>query len=114
VTHSLTDALLGCLPIVSSGPRKRRRLITRALTAAGIAVVEVEWPTRSARHRAGKSDRIDAYHAAQSVLGVAVEVDHYRSVQQPVEHGGGDGGVAEDLAHDPTGRFVVMMIEVFR
>jgi transposase len=42
--------------------------ITRALTAAGIAVVEVDRPTRSARRRAGKSDRIDAYHAARAVL----------------------------------------------
>ena len=42
--------------------------ITRALTAAGIPVVEVERPTRSARRRAGKSDRLDAYHAARSVL----------------------------------------------
>jgi transposase len=42
--------------------------ITRALTAAGISVVEVERPTRSARRRAGKSDRIDAYHAARAVL----------------------------------------------
>ena len=42
--------------------------ITRALTAAGIAVVEVERPTRSARRPAGKSDRLDAYHAARAVL----------------------------------------------
>jgi transposase len=42
--------------------------ITRAMTAAGIAVVEVERPTRSARRRAGKSDRLDAYHAARAVL----------------------------------------------
>ena len=42
--------------------------ITRALAAAGIPVVEVERPTRSARRRAGKSDRLDAYHAARSVL----------------------------------------------
>ena len=42
--------------------------ISRALTAAGIAVVEVERPTRSARRRAGKSDRLDAYHAARAVL----------------------------------------------
>jgi transposase len=42
--------------------------ITRALAAAGIAVVEVERPTRSARRRAGKSDPLDAYHAARSVL----------------------------------------------
>lgn len=42
--------------------------ITRALIATGIAVVEVERPTRSARRRAGKSDRLDAYHAARAVL----------------------------------------------
>ena len=42
--------------------------ITRALAAAGIAVVEVDRPTRSARRRSGKSDRLDAYHAARAVL----------------------------------------------
>lgn len=42
--------------------------ITRALAAAGLAVVEVERPTRSARRRAGKSDSLDAYHAARAVL----------------------------------------------
>lgn len=42
---------------------------TRTLTAASISVVEVERPTRSARRRAGKSDRLDAYHAARAVLG---------------------------------------------
>ena len=42
--------------------------ITRALHRAGIAVVEVDRPTRSARRRAGKSDRLDAYHAARAVL----------------------------------------------
>jgi transposase len=42
--------------------------ITRALTAAGIEVVEVERPARAARRRAGKSDRLDAYHAARAVL----------------------------------------------
>jgi len=34
---------------------------------------------------------------AESV-GLAVEVDDHRAVQEAVEHGGGDGGVAEDLA----------------
>jgi transposase len=42
----------------------------RALAAAGLAVVEVEQPTRKARHRHGKSDRIDAHHAVLSVLGM--------------------------------------------
>jgi hypothetical protein len=34
-------------------------------------------------------------------------------VQEPVEHGGGDGGLAEDLAPLPTPRLVVMTIDVF-
>jgi transposase len=42
--------------------------ISRALQAVGITVAEVERPTRSARRRAGKSDRLDAYHAARAVL----------------------------------------------
>jgi transposase len=42
--------------------------IARALSVAGVEVVEVDRPTRSARRRAGKSDRLDAYHAARSVL----------------------------------------------
>ena len=42
--------------------------ITRALVAAGLEVVEVERPTRSDRRRAGKTDQLDAYHAARSVL----------------------------------------------
>ena len=31
-------------------------------------------------------------------VGVAVEVEDDGAVQEPVEHGGGDGGVAEDPA----------------
>ena len=31
-------------------------------------------------------------------VAVAVEVEYDGAVQEPVEHGGGDGGVAEDLA----------------
>lgn len=42
--------------------------ITRALTVAGIEAVEVDRPTRSARRRKGKSDELDAYHAARAVL----------------------------------------------
>lgn len=42
--------------------------ITRALTEAGIDAVEVDRPTRDARRRAGKSDQLDAYHAARAVL----------------------------------------------
>jgi hypothetical protein len=37
-------------------------------------------------------------------VGVAVEGEHDRAVQEAVEQGGGDGGVAEDLARgaDPA------------
>ena len=30
-------------------------------------------------------------------VGVAVQIEHHGSVQEPVEHGRGDGGVTEDL-----------------
>lgn len=42
--------------------------VSRAMRAAGIDVVEVARPTRADRRRAGKSDLLDAYHAARSVL----------------------------------------------
>ena len=42
--------------------------ISRALRVAGFTVVEVDRPSRAARRRAGKSDRLDADHAARSVL----------------------------------------------
>jgi transposase len=41
---------------------------TRALKTAGIDVVDVDRPARFDRRRAGKSDRLDAYHAARAVL----------------------------------------------
>ena len=56
--------------------------ITRALGRAGIAVVEVERPTRSARRRAGKSDRLDAYHAAR-----AVQAERSNPVKDPALEG---------------------------
>jgi transposase len=40
----------------------------RALTAAGLTVVEVEQPSRKVRRGKGKSDLIDAHHAVLSVL----------------------------------------------
>jgi transposase len=46
--------------------------LARHLTRAGIDVVEVDRPNRQARHRAGKSDPVDAVAAARSALsGVA-------------------------------------------
>jgi transposase len=41
--------------------------LTRALSAAGLRVVEVDRPDRKDRHRQGKSDPIDAYAAARAV-----------------------------------------------
>jgi transposase len=43
--------------------------LARALTAAGIRVVEVERPSRRDRRGRGKSDPIDAAHAARWLLG---------------------------------------------
>jgi transposase len=40
--------------------------LTRALTAAGVPVVEVDRPDRKARRDQGKSDPIDAYAAARA------------------------------------------------
>jgi transposase len=42
--------------------------LTRALQAAGLPVVEVERPSRTDRRGRGKSDPIDAQHAARAVL----------------------------------------------
>jgi transposase len=54
--------------------------LTTALQEAGIAVVEVIRPDRSARRRRGKSDPLDAYTAARVALageGVAVPKDEH-------------------------------------
>lgn len=54
--------------------------LTTALHGAGIAVVEVIRPDRSARRRQGKSDPLDAYSAARIALageGVAVPKDEH-------------------------------------
>jgi len=42
--------------------------LTRRLRAAGVQVVEVDRPDRKARRVQGKSDPLDAYSAARSVL----------------------------------------------
>ena len=42
--------------------------LARHLAAKGITVIEVDRPNRQARHRAGKSDAIDAIAAARAVL----------------------------------------------
>ena len=53
--------------------------LTRHLTRVGIDVVEVDRPNRQARHRAGKSDSIDAVAAARAALaGTAMGVPKSR------------------------------------
>ena len=42
--------------------------IARHLTGKGLTVIEVDRPNRQARHRAGKSDAVDAIAAARAVL----------------------------------------------
>jgi len=42
--------------------------LTRHLTGKGVRVVEVDRPNRQARHRAGKTDAIDAIAAARAAL----------------------------------------------
>ena len=42
--------------------------LARAVTKAGLQVIEVNRPNRADRRRQGKSDPLDAYHAARAVL----------------------------------------------
>jgi len=54
--------------------------VTRHLVGNGIAVVEVDRPNRQARHRAGKSDSVDAIAAARAALtGTATGVPKSRT-----------------------------------
>jgi transposase len=54
--------------------------LTRHLTGKGIRVVEVDRPNRQARHRAGKTDAIDAISAARAALtGTAIGVPKSRT-----------------------------------
>ena len=50
------------------GTRSYGIAVTRALTAAGVTVIECEQPTRKARRGRGKSDAIDAHLAALFAL----------------------------------------------
>ena len=54
--------------------------LTRHLTGKGIRVVEVDRPNRQARHRAGKTDAVDAIAAARAALtGTAAGVPKSRT-----------------------------------
>jgi transposase len=60
--------------------------LTRALHAAGVAVVEVVRPNRQKRRLQGKSDPLDAEHAARAVLsGDAVAAPRHASGNDTVE-----------------------------
>jgi transposase len=50
------------------GPRSYGVGLARALTAAGLVVVEVEQPSKKARRGKGKTDAIDAHHAVLTTL----------------------------------------------
>ncbi len=69
----LIDWLVALLPgprVVAAveGTRSYGISVTRALTAAGITVIEVEQPTRKQRRGRGKNDLIDAHHAVLTAL----------------------------------------------
>jgi hypothetical protein len=49
----------------------------------------------------GAAEGVGAGMVVAQAVGVAVEVEHDRAVQEAVEHRGGDGGVAKDLAPGP-------------
>ena len=58
--------------------------LTRALHAAGVAVVEVNRPDRATRRRRGKTDAIDAQAAARAVVGGAATAIP-KTAEGPVE-----------------------------
>jgi transposase len=54
--------------------------LTRVMSAAGVAIFEVNRPDRSARRRQGKSDQLDSEQAARSVLaGTATAIPKLKS-----------------------------------
>ena len=69
--RSLLSWLSGFGPVVRVGVEGTGSYgagLTRHLVGKGIAVVEVDRPNRQARHRAGKSDSVDAIAAARAAL----------------------------------------------
>ena len=53
----------------------------------------------------GSAECVGSGVVIAEAVAVAVEVEHDGSVEEAVEHGGGDGGVAEDFA--PSGHAAV-------
>ena len=46
----------------------------------------------------GSAEGFGGVVVISEAVGLAVEVDHHQAVQEAVEHGGGHGGVTEDLS----------------
>jgi transposase len=61
------------LAVSIEGTRSYGLGVTRAVTAAGLAVIEAEQPTRTSRRGRGKSDPIDAHLAVKFALGLDVD-----------------------------------------
>jgi len=56
------------LVVAVEGTRSYGAGLTRAVTAAGLTVIECEQPTRTSRRGKGKSDAIDAHLAVLTAL----------------------------------------------
>jgi transposase len=59
--------------VAVEGTRSYGAALTRALTEAGLTVIECEQPTRSTRRGKGKSDAIDAHLAVRWALGLTAD-----------------------------------------
>lgn len=69
--HDIIDFITGFGPVIAAGVEGTGSYgaeLSRVLTSEGIHVVEVTRPNRQARRLQGKSDPLDAYQAAESVL----------------------------------------------
>ena len=89
--------------------RNLRSPLGRVLTAAGLAVLEVNRPDRATRRINGKSDPVDAYAAAQAVVsGRADSVPKSRDGDcgvHPLSAGGSAiGNQGKDPVHQPDSR----------
>ena len=62
------------LAVSIEGTRSYGLGVTRAVTAAGLAVIEAEQPTRTSRRGRGKSDPIDAHLAVKFAPGRSATV----------------------------------------
>ena len=68
-SKSLSSKAHSARPLKSgSMPSSSSTYLARSMMARGLRVVEVDCPNRRLRHRAGKSDTIDAIEAARAAL----------------------------------------------